>query len=300
MARLTIKKVVKLIKRKEKGLSSRLIARQLRISKRRINQVWREYNTTGSVKLNKPGKKPTRILTRQEKDAILHLHTIHNVGARIIAKLLRKRYAVRIGNTLVHDALLKHTMAVPNIHKQGRRKPWIRYERKHSLSAGHMDWHTAKWCENTQVGTVIDDSSRKILAATEGEHATGEQTIHLVQTVLDQYGHIRRVREIITDHGTQFFCNTPSKEGLLGVNEFQRFLEKQGIKHIRSGVHKPTTIGKLSAIQQTIFRELPNWNNDLELWRYQYNHERPHQSLHLLTPAKVYFQFKRHKKHYTL
>ena len=38
----------------------------------------------------------------------------------------------------------------------------------------------------------------------------------------------------------------------------------------------------------------------LELWRYQYNHERPHQSLHLLTPTVVYFQYRRHKKHYDL
>jgi len=31
-----------------------------------------------------------------------------------------------------------------------------------------------------------------------------------------------------------------------------------------------------------------------------YNHERPHESLRGLTPAVVYFQFRRHKKHYEL
>jgi transposase InsO family protein len=31
-----------------------------------------------------------------------------------------------------------------------------------------------------------------------------------------------------------------------------------------------------------------------------YNHERPHESLRGLTPATVYFQFRRHKKHYEL
>src|SRR3989344_4669488 len=79
-------------------------------------------------------------------------------------------------------------------------------------------------------------------------------------------------------------------EGLSRGNK----MEGIKLKWVRFERDNPTTVGKLSAIQQTIFRELPNWNNDLELWRYQYNHERPHQSLHLLTPAKVYFQFKRH------
>ena len=67
-----------------------------------------------------------------------------------------------------------------------------------------------------------------------------------------------------------------------------------------SGVHKPTTVGKVSAIQKTIEIELPYCNNDTELWRYRYNHLRPHESLRGLTPATVYFQFKRHKKHYEL
>ena len=41
-----------------------------------------------------------------------------------------------------------------------------------------------------------------------------------------------------------------------------------------------------------------------ELWRMMYNHGRPHgrphESLRGLTPAVVYFQFKRHQKHYEL
>ena len=52
--------------------------------------------------------------------------------------------------------------------------------------------------------------------------------------------------------------------------------------------------------KKTIESEIPNWNNDTELWRMIYNHERPHESLRGLTPAVVYFQFRRHRKHYTL
>ena len=97
----------------------------------------------------------------------------------------------------------------------------------------------------------------------------------------------------MTDNGPEF--GGTSKD-----SDFDKWCDKQGIIHIRSGLHKPTTVGKVSAIQRTIQAELPHWKGDLELWRMMYNHERPHESLRGLTPATVYFQFKRHKKHYEL
>jgi len=101
-------------------------------------------------------------------------------------------------------------------------------------------------------------------------------------------------KQILTDNGHEF-------GGPKGWDsEFDKWCEKQGIIHIRSGVHKPTTVGKVSAIQRTIQVELEHWEGDTELWRMMYNHERPHESLRGLTPATVYFQFKRHKKHYEL
>ena len=61
------------------------------------------------------------------------------------------------------------------------------------------------------------------------------------------------------------------------------------IKHIRSRVHKPTTAGKVERFHQTVQNELPYCNNDFEMFRYRYNHIRPHGSLHMKTPAEVYF-----------
>jgi len=289
MAKLNVKKVVKLIRRKEKGLPSSLIAKQLGISKRRVNQVWQKHAKTGSFKLNKPGVKSWRILTDQEKKFILELHEHQHFGARILAELLRRRYKKQIGNDLVHAFLLERGMAEPNANKKKRRKPWIRYQRKHSLSAGHMDWHTSKWCENTQVATVIDDSSRKILVAVECEHATEEESIKLVQRVLDEYGHIRRIREIISDHGTQFFSNTPDKEGLLHKNAFQKFLEEQGILHILCRYKHPQSNGKQEKWFDTYERHRKRFDS-LQAFVKWYNETRVHESLDLRTPEKVFWE----------
>lgn len=57
MAKLNEEKVTKLIGRKKKGLPSKLIAQQLEISKRRVNQVWLIHEKTGSFRFKQTWKK---------------------------------------------------------------------------------------------------------------------------------------------------------------------------------------------------------------------------------------------------
>ena len=85
-------------------------------------------------------------------------------------------------------------------------------------------------------------------------------TVKVIEVLEEAIAIHRKPREILTDNGSEF--GGTSKE-----SEFDKWCEKQNIIHIRSGVHKPTTVGKVSAIQQTIKRELSYCNNDLEAWR---------------------------------
>jgi hypothetical protein len=73
-----------------------------------------------------------------------------------------------------------------------KRKAWIRYEREHSLTAVHLDWHTSK-INGKELCVVLDDSSRCILAGNEFDEATAENSINLVQEVLDRFGEIRKI-----------------------------------------------------------------------------------------------------------
>jgi len=75
--------------------------------------------------------------------------------------------------------------------RKKRRKPWIRYERKHSLTAVHLDWHTSRF-NGKEVCVVLDDSSRFILAGSEFQAATYENSIDLVRKTIDDFGEIRR------------------------------------------------------------------------------------------------------------
>ncbi len=171
---------------------------------------------------------------------------------------------------------------------EGIKLKWVRFERPYPNDMWQI--YGDENDDGTWKVPVEDDCSRYCLGVYEIEHNTTEAIIEVLEDCIRRHG---KPKQILTDNGPEF--GGTSKD-----SEFDKWCEKQGIIHIRSGVHKPTTVGKVSAIQRTIQAELPHWKGDLELWRMMYNHERPHESLRGLTPAVVYFQFKRHKKHYEL
>lgn len=294
MARLNKTKVRKIIKQKQYGFSSGLIARQLGLSKRRINQVWRYYMITGKyLEIKKSGKEKYKFLTQQETDLILRIQKQQCCGARVIGKILRRKYNKHISNMLIHMFLLENSLAIPNKNKQKRRKPWVMYERKHSLSAGHIDWHPCKW-KGGYACVILDDASRKILAGCESRRISGKQSIALVKEVLDKYGNIRRIREIITDRGSEFYATLKKGAMLKGRSNFERFLEKQEVKHILCRYKHPQTNGKVEKWFDCYERHRHKFKTFEEFVRW-YNEVRLHESLDLETPEKVFwFKLREH------
>ena len=81
--------------------------------------------------------------------------------------------------------MLEYGLANTQQSKQKRRKPWVRYEREHSLSAVHVDWHVGKAVAGMQVCVVLDVASRKFLSAGEFRNATAENSVLLLKQALD-------------------------------------------------------------------------------------------------------------------
>ncbi len=81
-------------------------------------------------------------------------------------------YNIHILHNRIHMYFLSEGLAKKEEKKKKRRK-WVRYERKHSMSAGHIDWY--EYTENNiKVCAILDDASRKILAGGEFEHINTE------------------------------------------------------------------------------------------------------------------------------
>ena len=157
---------------------------------------------------------------------------------------------------------------------KGVKLKWIRWQREHPNSLWQLD---ASGDENKGwILPVIDDCSRYCLGIAVIKSMTAKSVTNFLESLCKIHG---KPREILTDNGPEY------------RDLFDKWCDKQEIKHIRSAIHKPTTVGKVERFHQTIDKELPYCHNNLEYFRYRYNFVRPHWSLGLLTPAEVYFAF---------
>jgi len=285
--KLTKGKLEWLIRQKRKGASSCALARALRVSRQRIDQLWYAYRCTGQVPvLGRQIGRPRSILTTPEVRAILNAKERYRFGARMLEPIIRQRYGLHIPHNRIHRILREHGLAQPNERRQARRR-WVRYEREHSCSAVHMDWHEGQF---GQVCTVLDDASRKIMAAGEYPDATAHHTITLLDAA---QRHARRwgthIREVITDHGCQFTANKLDKHGR-AETQFGAYLDANGIKHIKARVKHPQTNGK----QEKWFHLYEQHRAafpSLDAFVRWYNEVRPHSSLdfsRLETPHQAF------------
>jgi putative transposase len=163
--------------------------------------------------MSKSGKKKKE-LYKDTRSQIIEIYKEQKIGARRLETVLEFKYDKHIPYNAIHKVLLEEGLAEENKKKKRRRKPWIRYERYHSLTAMHLDWHTSK-VNQKEVCIVLDDCSRCILAGGEFDAATIQASIDLAEEVLERFGNIRKIEQVITDRGSQFCTNKKDSNGNL-------------------------------------------------------------------------------------
>ena len=84
-----------------------------------------------AVPIKNPGK--NKELDGDSRNLILQIHKEQNLGARRLEKVLEFKYGKHIPHNAIHQVLLEEGLANENTKKKTRRKPWIRYERKHRV-----------------------------------------------------------------------------------------------------------------------------------------------------------------------
>jgi len=103
---------------------------------------------------------------------------------------------------------------------------------------------------------------------------------------------------LATDNGRQYV-------NWRGTTKFEKELQKDRIKHIRSQPHHPMTLGKIERFWKTILQEFllrcqfdsfENAKERISLWIKYYNHRRPHQGINGLCPADRYFEIQHELK----
>jgi transposase InsO family protein len=218
------------------------------VSVRRVQQLVRQYRQSKEVpKLNEARRPKAPPPTKAERELIEEYWQKYRFGSRHLFHVMRSD-GIQIPHHKVRSYLVQTGRVLPCPNKQKQRKR-CRYEREHSFSLVHGDWHRRS-LDAPHVIVWIDDASRLILAGGEYDEETMENTIESMQKAIDAaWTYHAFIKEVNTDRGVQFFCNHPKDEKKMqrqatSKNGFQLFLEANNIRHVVSRVNNPQTNGK--------------------------------------------------------
>lgn len=216
---------------------------------------------------------PKTAASQEQLNIITNFRKKTGYGPLIIKKVYNFDFSESTIKRIIKTNELSRGSKIENM-----RIHWVKWQRNHPNSLWQMDGTKSE--EGHWILPIIDDCARYCIGLDKFKTISTKTVISYLEKLISKHD---KPREILTDNGTEF--------GGIWKNssEFDNWCNKKGIKHIRSRAHKPTTAGKVERFHGTLKTELPYCDYDLELFRYRYNHIRPHRSLYMKTPAEVYF-----------
>jgi putative transposase len=278
--KLNRSKLIEIIRRKNDGWTTYQTRKIAGISIRRVNQVWKEYQLSGKIpEIGKKSGRPVKPLKQEEINLVKETYLKYKVSADSLEKLINRDFNLHIGHNKIHKILVYLGFAQKKKWKDIRKIKWIRYERRHSLTAVHIDWYFDSITRNYAFA-VLDDASRKLLALIECLSATTEASIEGIKIAL-KHG---KIKQCISDHGSQFTSN------IGGESVFKDFLDSNNIEQILCRVKHPQSNGKVEKFF-SLYKTKRSHFSTKEEFMVWYNEIRPHKSLNfgvLETPDQAF------------
>lgn len=278
MKKLNERKIRWILRAKNRGYTKKEVSQIYKITPRWVQKLWSEYRRTGHIRIRPVGR-PRKSIPLKQIKLILTEHP-RNSGAKILEKKIFAKHKIRIPHNTIHMVLKQAGYANDEPNKQKRRKPWIRFERRHSLSLVQTDWHESKNVPGKWMIPFLDDASRKLLAIDEYDNPTAENAIMTLKKAIKESLPYGGIKAVLSDNGSQF------------LEQFDNELNRYGIKHIHSRVKHPQTMGKVERFNQTYKKHRSKFKT-LEEFKEWYNEERMHMSLNMRyaeTPSQAFIR----------
>ena len=280
--KLTQGKLIETIRKKNQGWTTYQARKIAGISIRRVNQVYGQYLISGKIpEIGIKNGRPARPIEEWEIQTVKKTFEKYSVSASVLMKLIERDYGKHINHNRIHRILLGLGMAKKKDKKDVRKKDWIRYERRHSLTAVHIDWYYYAPLQ-LWVFAVLDDASRKLLALVECNSPTTEKSIEGMMKAMEH----GKIKQCISDHGSQFISN------IGGDSRFKEFLDNKGIQQILCRIKHPQSNGKVEKFFD-LYRNKRSLFKTKEEFIAWYNEVRPHRSLNfeiLETPQQAFIR----------
>ena len=240
---------------------------------------------------SRPGTCPHQIEPSLEAAIVVMRKEHPGWGPRTILTQLRLRGVDPLpGRSSIHRALLRNGLIDPKARRR-RRQDYKRWERTASMDLWQMDVMGRVFLASgveLKVVTGIDDHSRFCVAAKLVFRATARPVCATLAEAMRIHG---VPNDVLTDNGKVFtdqFGKTRTEV------LFDRICRENGVRHILTKPHSPTTTGKVERFHKTLRAEFLNGvvfdtieeaQAALDAWVSHYNYERPHQSIGDVPPA---------------
>jgi transposase InsO family protein len=211
---------------------------------------------------------------------------------RLLFELGKAKVSPLPSRSTIYRVLVRHGL-VPARQRKRRRQDYKRWQREEPMQLWQLDVTGSVFlADGTELKLIsgLDDCSRFCVIAKVARRATGRAVCRAFVAAMTVYG---IPDEVLTDNGKVFTgrFGKPRPAEVL----FERICRKNGIKQLLTKPYSPTTIGKVERWHQTLQTELLNLAGPfatieeaqaaVDAWRHEYNHDRPHQSLGMATPA---------------
>ncbi|HSS11450.1 MAG TPA: IS481 family transposase [Acidimicrobiales bacterium] len=193
------------------------------------------------------------------------------------------------GRTSVERCLIRHGLVSRQARKR-RREDYRRWERSRSMELWQMDivgGVRLADASEAKIVSGIDDHSRFVVSAQVTARATARPVCDALELALARYG---LPEQILTDNGKVFTARFGPGPGPV---LFDRICTNNGITHILTKPHSPTTTGKVERWHKTlraeflngkVFDSIEDAQAALDAWVDEYNHHRPHQAIGRVPP----------------
>lgn len=203
--------------------------------------------------------------------------------------LLNRGYEGLPSKSTIANILLRGGCIEPG--ESEKHRACKRFERSKPNSLWQMDYKGEFRMLNGELCyplTILDDCCRYSLCVEANPNVQYQSFYPVFSRVLAEYG---LPREILCDHGK------PWSDSKGGITQFDVWMMQLGILPIHGRMLHPQTQGKEERFHRTMkaellrhrpMRDLADAQTAFDAWRWEYNHERPHEALDLACPASRY------------
>jgi transposase InsO family protein len=264
---------------------------------RETGYVWlrryRQYGVRGLVELNRaPHRHPNQTDADRER-AVLELRQAHmRWGPRKLKRILERDQPGRgwLATSTIGEIVKRAGLVVA-----GKKR---RHTEPYSEPLAHAAESNRVWCadfkgwfkarDGTRIDplTISDAWSRYLLRCQAVEKTNTERVRAIFEAAFREYGLPDAIR---TDNGAPF-----ASSALGGLSRLAVWWTKLGIAHERIQAGHPEQNGRHERMHRTLKQDVhtaDDWRSqqrELDRFRHEFNHVRPHEALQMQTPAGVY------------